>query len=247
MMKLLSISLWLLFLLYIGAYLFGNMAIPLVLIIFVAAYLAESKSSTDHETSSDTETPPPSETPQPNTQEATTATQTHDRDGETSPDGIESDPKGGQSNKVFITLTSACLLVLLWKYPLLLLMLVPLSVLSLLKFVVSLAVKDSFICKLAEVTIDDIPWLRRRKAVLFPSPMPKLFQMYVSADKKFLNFVKNSTGSLLSAFIIISLVIVSISGVVLLIIAVLFELTHYKSVAVGVWNRTIADNLQVTE
>ena len=36
-MKVLSVSLWLLFLLNIGAYLFGNMAIPVVIILFLTA------------------------------------------------------------------------------------------------------------------------------------------------------------------------------------------------------------------
>lgn len=160
----------------------------------------------------------------------------------------ESVPSHTQSNQVFLILFVGCLVVILWRYPVITLPLVPLFLWSGLKRVISLAaVQSCVLCKVPNLMSSAQTWFSVRRNVLFPPPMPALLQMYFFVDKRVLKAVKQSVGSLVSAFIIVSLLLTVLTTSIVLIFEIRVEVTHYLSVAATVWNRTVASNPQLSE
>ena len=153
-----------------------------------------------------------------------------------------------QSNQVFFVLVIACLLVVLWKHPIFTLILIPFAIWSSIKYTFTLAVvKNSVLNQFSNSSQSAIDWILSQDKILFPWPMPMMYTMYLFIDKKVLEGVKKSIGSLASALIIVLLLVVVLAVAVLLVFQIQVEVMHYASAAVSVWNSTVATNPQITE
>lgn len=147
-----------------------------------------------------------------------------------------------QSDQVFLILFIACLMVTLWKYPILLLCLVPFAIWCSLKRVIfSTFDQESFFLKTWPGFRD---WIKCKQWILFPPPMPTILAAFVYLDKKVLNATKGMIGSLVSAFIIIVMLLLMVTGLVFFFFEIQVELVHYVTVGFTVWNGTVASHLQ---
>ena len=152
------------------------------------------------------------------------------------------------SNQVFLVLFIACLLVTLWKHPILLLIPIPLTLWCIIKYVVTLAVvQNSVLSHVSNSSQTAQNWLLSQKQILCPWPLPTMYAMYLFIDKKVLEGVKKSMGSLVSALIIVLLLVVVVAVAVLVLFQIQVEVMHYAGAAVSVWNTTIASNPQIKE
>ena len=157
-----------------------------------------------------------------------------------------------QSNQVFLVLFIACLLVTLWKHPFLLLIPIPLTLWCLIKYVVTLAVVQNSVPSSSHSVLNRVSsssqtaqnWLVSQKKILCPWPLPTMYAMYLFIDKKVLEGVKKSMGSLVSALIIVLLLVVMVAVAVLVLFQIQVEVMHYAGAAVSVWNTT---NPQIKE
>ncbi len=153
-----------------------------------------------------------------------------------------------QSNQVFFVLVIACLLVVLWKHPIFTLLLIPFAIWSFIKYTFTLAVvKNSVMDRFSNSSQTSIDWFLSQDKIFFPWPMPMMYTIYLFIDKKVLEGVKKSIGSLASALIIVLLLVVVLAVAVLLVFQIQVEVMHYASAAVSVWNSTVATNPQITE
>ncbi len=153
-----------------------------------------------------------------------------------------------QSNQIFLVLVIACLLVVLWKHPIFTLLLIPFAIWSIIKYTFTLAVvKNSVMDRFSNSSQTSIDWFLSQDKIFFPWPMPMMYTIYLFIDKKVLEGVKKSIGSLASALIIVLLLVVVLAVAVLLVFQIQVEVMHYASAAVSVWNSTVATNPQITE
>ena len=154
-----------------------------------------------------------------------------------------------QSNRVFIVLFTACFVVYVWRHPLLVLLFIPFGVWSGLKNAFNFAVarNSEFVARLSSRWSNIRNIIQTRRSILLPSPIPTIIQIYLAIDKKISNIVRSSIGSLLTAFIIVSLLIGMTTVTVLLLFEIQVEVMHYVTSALAVWNSTVADNQQINE
>lgn len=150
-----------------------------------------------------------------------------------------------KSNSVFVVLLIAYFIVMLWKYPLFLFVLMPLALWASLKHAFSLSSTFGTRVRLSISRTASV--LRERAWLIAPTPLPTLLRMFLYADRVILQLAVRSTGSLVSSFIIIGLVVGLATAVVLLLLEVQVELTHYMAVGAKVWNMTLASNPQLSE
>lgn len=149
------------------------------------------------------------------------------------------------SNLVFVVLLIAYFIVIFWKYPLFLFLLSPLALWAILKHALSLS---STLGERTRHACHRVCFcLREKEWLLIPPPLPTLMRMFLYADRRALRFAVQSTGSLVSAFIIIGLVVGVATSMVLLLLEVKVEMTHYFTVGGKVWNLTVARNPQFSE
>jgi hypothetical protein len=154
-----------------------------------------------------------------------------------------------QSNRVFIVLFTACFVVYIWRHPLLVLLFIPFGVWSGLKHAFNLAMarNSEFVARLSSRWSNIRNGIQTRRSVLLPSPIPTIIQIYLAIDKKILNVVRNSIGSLLTTFIIVSLLIGMTAVTILLLFEIQVEVMHYVTSSLAVWNSTVADSQQINE
>ena len=154
-----------------------------------------------------------------------------------------------QSNRVFMVLFTACFVVYVWRHPLLVLLFIPFGIWSGLKYTFNSAVarNSELVAKLSSRWSNLKNGIQTRKSVLFPSPIPTIIQIYLAIDKKILNVIRNSIGSLLTTFIIVSLLIGVTAVTVMLLFEIQVEVMHYVTSALAVWNSTVADSSQINE
>lgn len=149
------------------------------------------------------------------------------------------------SNLVFVVLLIVYFIVIFWKYPLFLVLLSPVVFWSALKYVLSLSsTLGSRIRRLINKTASLI---RGSAWLIFPPPLPTITRMFLYGDRMILRLAVMSMGSLVSSFIIIGLVVGVAATVVMLLLEVQVELTHYASVGVKVWNMTLSSNPQLSQ
>ena len=154
-----------------------------------------------------------------------------------------------QTNRVFMVLFTACFVVYVWRHPLLVLLFIPFGMWSGLKYTFNFAVarNSKLVAKLSSRWSNLKNGILTRKSVLFPSPIPTIIQIYLVIDKKILNIIRNSIGSLLTTFIIVSLLIGVTAVTVMLLFEIQVEVMHYVTSALAVWNSTVADSNQINE
>ena len=148
------------------------------------------------------------------------------------------------SNLVFVVLSIACLMVMFWKYPLILFILSPFALWSFLKHIFSIFSTLGALVKKASEKVKVL--LFDRKWILFPFPLPTILRMYLFVDRMILRLTVKSVGTLASSFIIIGLVVGVATASVFLIFEIQVELSHYATVAGVVWNKTLTNNPQVS-
>ncbi len=149
------------------------------------------------------------------------------------------------SNLVFMVLILAYFIVITCKYPLIMFLLSPLALWALLRRAFSLSPPlEPFMRKVVNAAggvWGEMSWL------ITPPPLPTLMRMYIYADRTILKLAVQTTGSLVSCFIIIGLVVGVVMGVVALLLQVQVELAHYMTVGAKVWNMTLTRNPQLSE
>ena len=144
-----------------------------------------------------------------------------------------------QSSQLFLLLTAGCFFVVMLRYPLFLLLLVPVSTCSALKHFLSLAaVRESALLTSASTRLK--AWLSPRRYVLFPAPLPTLYAMYRWLDRKALTAIKPSIGSLVSGLMLVGLLLGGCAVTALLLLEVQREVAHYATVSATVWSRARA-------
>ncbi len=161
--------------------------------------------------------------------------------------GRESEKK--DSDYVFLVLSAAVLMMLLWRYPFFLLLLSPLALWTAVKFVISLTVvRESVVVIQAPGLKSSLErWVGARKSLFFPTPMPTLFSMYIFVDKKVLRVVRGTIDSIMSAFIILGLVVLGLGVTIFLVFEIQVELSHYVTMSVNVWDRMVTSSPQLQE
>lgn len=148
------------------------------------------------------------------------------------------------SNLVFVVLLIAYFIVMCWHYPFIVFLLSPLALWALIKHALSLS---STLGSRAVTTVRKvIGGLKEKAWLLAPPPLPMLMRLLLKADSTILKFAVRSTGSLVSAFIITGLVVGVAATVVVLLLKVQVELTHYMTVGARVWNMTVTNNPQLS-
>lgn len=153
-----------------------------------------------------------------------------------------------QNNNIFFVLLTACLLVVLWKHPIITLFLIPFAIWSCIKHLFAITVVKhlvgDYLSRLSQTITN---WFRANNKILIPWPMPMMYTIYLSGDKKIFEAVKKSIGSLVSALIIVLMLVVVCASFVLLMLQIQVELKHYTDSAVSVWNNTMTANPQIRE
>ena len=153
-----------------------------------------------------------------------------------------------KTNKIFLSLSMACIVVFFWKYPLFLLLVTPIVVWCAVKLAITHTdFLNAFLGRLHAARKSAKNWINLRYSVFFPPPLPTLLRLLSWADGKFLHGVKQSVGNLMSACIIVGLLGTGLASAVLLLFEMQVELSHYVSVSVTVWNRTMAGSPQLAE
>lgn len=150
-----------------------------------------------------------------------------------------------RSNLVFVVLVIAYFIVMCWHYPLVLFLVFPLALWALFKRALSLS------STLSSRIRDGIQWvtimLKEWAWLVAPPPLPTLMRMFLYADRRILRLAVTSMGSLVSAFIIIGLIVGVATTVVVLLLKVQVELSHYMTVGAKVWNMTLEGNPQLAQ
>ena len=122
---------------------------------------------------------------------------------------------------------------------------IPLTLWCVIKYVISLAViQNSVLNRISNSSQTAKNWFISQQKILCPWPMPTMYAIYLFIDKKILEGVKKSMGSLVSALIIVLLLVAVVAVSVLLVFQIQVEVMHYASAAVSVWNAT---NPQIKE
>lgn len=144
------------------------------------------------------------------------------------------------SNPVFVVLLIAYFIVICWHYPFFLFVLSPLALWALVKRALSLSstLGSRAICTVRSV----ITGLKERAWLIAPPPLPMLMRVLLKADSTILKLAVRTTGSLVSAFIILGLVVGVAATIVVLLLKVQVELTHYMTVGARVWDMTVTNN-----
>ena len=88
-------------------------------------------------------------------------------------------------------------------------------------------------------------WLKVHRELLFPPPIPTLLHWGVAADRKLLQLIKVSVGSLMSAGIILGLLILTMGGAILLVLQIQVEISHTLDLGTHLLNSSIVDNVWV--
>lgn len=147
------------------------------------------------------------------------------------------------SNQLFVLLITCCMVVVLWHHPLLLLLLAPLATWNTLmrlsgKFEVTYrATKYIISTKNAALT-----WICNHTPVIFPHPLPTLYNMYLQADKWVLHQSKEFVGRLVTGCMMTVMLVGSVGLSVLLVAQIHLELTNTVSLTVHVLNSSVADS-----
>ncbi len=153
-----------------------------------------------------------------------------------------------KANYVFLVLSAAVVVMLLWKYPLFHLLIIPLALWSAIKFIISRAlVQGSSARQMTSYRSSVEGWIHARSSLLFPTPMPTLFRMFVSLDRRVLRVIRGTIDSSVSAFIILGLMVLGVGVAVFLLFQIQVELTHYVTMTVNVWERMVASSPQLQE
>lgn len=145
-----------------------------------------------------------------------------------------------QTSQIFLILIAGCFLVSMWRYPLLLiLLLLPVLLCAVLKRVLSLATPQH--SKLLVSVMAGLKlWLSERRGVLFPEPLPTLLVALRAFDKRALQELKPYIGSLVSACILSGLLLSVCVAMVLLLLGLRAEMSHYATITATAWNSTLA-------
>ncbi len=153
-----------------------------------------------------------------------------------------------QNNNIFFVLLTACLLLVLWKHPTLFLLLIPFAIWSCIKHAFTLTVvKHSVGEQLLHLSQTITKWFHAQNTILIPWPMPMMYTIYLFIDKKVLEAMKKTIGSLVSALIIFVLLVGVFTAAVLLVLQIKVEVTHYANSAGSVWNNTVTTSPQIRE
>ena len=149
------------------------------------------------------------------------------------------------SNLVFVILVIAYFIIMCWHYPLVLFLMFPLGLWALFKRALSLS------STLGSRIQYGIEWgtamLKKWAWLVAPPPLPTLMRMFLYADRRILRLAVRSMGSLVSAFIIIGLIVGVATTIVVVLLKVQVELSHYMTVGAKVWNMTLEGNPQLTQ
>ena len=162
-----------------------------------------------------------------------------------SPEGerAAANARNSRRNLVFLILSILFLAMVFWTYPFLLFLFVPFAVWALLNKAFNLWLKDRLPLYFEGLQ----SWAHSRRALLFPTPLPTLLKAYLYLDRKVLQAAKASVSSLMSAFIIASLLVGGLALTVFLALQIQVELTHYITMTTAIWNRTLSSNPQLLE
>lgn len=153
-----------------------------------------------------------------------------------------------QSDFIFLILYIMFFITVFWRYPVLLILLVPFAVWSALKRVLSIGLSDNgFLCRVVPFSEALWGWVGTRQSLLLPSPIPTLIRLYLLLDSKVLAVAKGSVNSLMSAFIIFGLLVSGLALTVFLVLQIQVELSHYVAMMAAVWDRAVTSNPQLAE
>lgn len=153
------------------------------------------------------------------------------------------------SNYVFVVLILSCILVCIWKYPILSFLLAPLLLWVVLSRVLYPYARHHLQLwhRTRVIVVAIASCSRGRKALLFPPPISTLGRMFLYADHMILRLAIQSVGSIVTVCIIVGLVVGLTSVFVLVLLQIQVELSHYVTVSMVVWNKTLEVNPRLVE
>lgn len=147
------------------------------------------------------------------------------------------------SNQLFLLLFTCCMVVILWHHPLMLLLLAPVALWSTLK---KLSAKFSITfqsAKLLKSTKDTVmSWMDSHLPIVFPQPIPTLYNMYLRLDKWVLHLGQELVGRLVSACMITGMLVGSVGLSIFLVAQIHLEMTNAVGLTVQVLNSSVMDN-----
>lgn len=169
------------------------------------------------------------------------------REAQPSPrrESTAADARNSQRNCVFLILSIIFLMMVFWMYPFLLFLLIPFAIWAVLNRVCSHWLKDNH--RLQHYLQRLQNWAHLRQSLLFPTPLPTLLRVYLFLDQKVLQAAMSSVSSLMSAFLITSLLVSGLALTVFLALQIRVELTHYITMTTAIWNRTLSSSPQLLE
>lgn len=167
------------------------------------------------------------------------------RDSSSSEDEEESSTS---SDYIFLGLYCTFFVMLFWNHPFLFVLLVPFALWGSLKRAVAASVTtETPTDRLKPFAQGFSTWTSVRRPLLFPSPLPTLSRLFLSLDHTVLVFAKGSVDSIISGFIIISLLVSGLGLTVFLVLQIQVELSHYVTMMSAIWESTLEGNPQLAE
>lgn len=146
------------------------------------------------------------------------------------------------SNQVFLVLMTLCSLLILLHHPWLLFISALFGLGWCIKQLMFLSAAKYCYNLVASTWYKVKQWCYTHHLKLFPHPMPMFFQICFDIDNLFLHLLKMSVSSLMSAFIIVSLILGSIGLSVFLVFQIQLEVSYTVGLATQVLNSSVANS-----
>ena len=146
------------------------------------------------------------------------------------------------SNQVFLVLMTLCSMLILLHHPWLLFISALFGLGWCIKQLMFLSIAK-YCYNLVTSTWSKVKqWCYTHHLKLFPHPMPMFFQICFDIDNLFLHLLKMSVSSLMSGFIIVSLILGSIGLSVFLVFQIQLEVSYTVGLATQVLNSSVANS-----
>lgn len=146
------------------------------------------------------------------------------------------------SNQLFLLLITCCMIVLLWRYPIFLLLLAPIAMWSTVKKLLARFEITNQVLHYYNSMKDGVfDWMDIHSSSIFPYPLPALYTMYLEADKRVLHLVRELVGSIVSLCMIAGMLIGCVGVTMLLVAQIQLELANTMGLAVQVMNNSVPD------
>ena len=151
------------------------------------------------------------------------------------------------NNYVFVVLIVLCVVMCFRKYPILFIIFIPLFawVMYLRVLYPYIHPRVQFRQRLRVAMAGSTSFFKSHRGLFLPPPICTLGRIYLYADHLILKLVVQSVGTIVSMCIIMGLLVVVSTALVLLLIQIQVELSHYVTVGSVVWNKTLQANPQL--